>query len=82
MTSLVACFILGKVYFRTYKRLYACGLKENAYFNKTINQFIAMKKVYVLWNNIINTRINTLKALNFGNRHNVEIKILKKFLKK
>ena len=29
-TSLVACFILGKVYCRTYRRGYACGLKENA----------------------------------------------------
>ena len=28
-TSLVACFILGKVYCRTYRRGYACGLKEN-----------------------------------------------------
>ena len=26
LTSLVACFILGKVYCRTYWRWYACGL--------------------------------------------------------
>ena len=30
LTSFVACFILGKVYCRTYRRGYACGLKENA----------------------------------------------------
>ena len=29
LTSLIACFILGKVYSRTYWRWYACGLKEN-----------------------------------------------------
>ena len=29
LTSLVACFILGKVNCRTYGRWYACGLKEN-----------------------------------------------------
>jgi len=29
LTSLVACFILGKVYCRTYRRWYAFGLKEN-----------------------------------------------------
>ena len=28
LTSLVACFILGKVYCRTYWKGYACGLKE------------------------------------------------------
>ena len=30
LTSLVACFIHGKVYCRTYRRGYACGLKKNA----------------------------------------------------
>ena len=41
-----------------------------------------MKKVYVLWNNIINFRIKVLKTFDVGNRNSVKIKILKKFLKK
>ena len=41
-----------------------------------------MKKVYVLWNNIINLRIKVLETFDVANRNNVKIKILKKFLKK
>ena len=41
-----------------------------------------MKKVYVLWNNIINLRIKVLETFDVGNRNNIKIKILKKFLKK
>ena len=54
-TSLVACFILGKVYCRTYRRGYACGLKETLRAN--LNKFRTIPfpsfEVFFTWSNFI-----------------------------